>query len=708
MQIGIKRTKNWQIRMCVASLFMCFCLEASADQLEPELATENVTVDSLDEVVVTARRQEQSAFELSGNIDRLSEADLTEIQHQHIAELMSRVAGVWIVRGSGQEHLTAIRSPVLAGAGSCGGFLFLEDGIPTRPSGFCNVNQMLELDSEQADSIEVIRGPGNALYGSNALHGVINVLMPMPRSSFAPYLSVEYGANHYLRAKLAMPPDIDSPWFVSAAYTRDGGFRDDSDYQQFKLHTKREGRLLGGDVVYSFTLTDLDQNTAGFIFGKDAYKDRELSKMNLNPDAFRIAASQRLYALWNRSHDRFDLDLRPFIRHSEMEFLHHFSPGTPLEQNGHTSAGMISTLSFSGKEHRTVVGLDFELADVFLEEYQSDPAKGPPRVIETRPQGQHYDYDVKSWSLAPYLQTEFFLTDQWTLGAGLRLETMHYDYDNKMLSGNTRDDGSECGFGGCLQSRPADRSDTFNNFAPKLSVNYRPHASMSMFAALLRGFRAPQTSELYRLQNGQQISDLDSEVIDSLELGLRKQGGYWYADIVMFAMKKRDSVFRDTQGFNVSGARTRHVGMELSAQLQLNERWSVQLDGTWARHTYDFNFTPERGEQIVSGRDVDSAPRLMGSFRVRYLMPGGFRSELQWVYMGEYFLDAENRFEYEGHSLLGFRLGKSLSEEIDLNFRLNNLTDSAYADRADYGFGDYRYFPGRGRELFAEIRYSPR
>ena len=37
--------------------------------------------------------------------------------------------------------------------------------------------------------------------------------------------------------------------------------------------------------------------------------------------------------------------------------------------------------------------------------------------------------------------------------------------------------------------------------------------------------------------------------------------------------------------------------------------------------------------------------------------------------------------------------------------RLNNLTDRSIADRADFAFGNYRYFPGRGREFFAEIQY---
>jgi outer membrane receptor protein involved in Fe transport len=48
-----------------------------------------------------------------------------------------------------------------------------------------------------------------------------------------------------------------------------------------------------------------------------------------------------------------------------------------------------------------------------------------------------------------------------------------------------------------------------------------------------------------------------------------------------------------------------------------------------------------------------------------------------------------------------------LAVSLKLIVRLNNLTNRDYADRADYAFGSYRYFPGRGRELFAEVRYTP-
>ena len=142
----------------LASLLALILMGFSPAQSAAAVDEENV----IGEVLVTAQRRLQSTLEYAGNIDRLEAGDIQEVQHQHIHELLNRVAGVWVVRGSGQEHLTAIRSPVLSGAGSCGGFLFLEDGIPIRPSGFCNVNQMFELHSEQAESIEIIRGPGNS------------------------------------------------------------------------------------------------------------------------------------------------------------------------------------------------------------------------------------------------------------------------------------------------------------------------------------------------------------------------------------------------------------------------------------------------------------------------------------------------------------------------------------------------------------------
>ena len=670
--------------------------------VSPVSAAEN----AITEIVVTSQRRAQPIAQHAGSIDRLDSELIAEVQHQHIHELFTRTSGVWVSRGSGQEHLTAIRSPVLTGPGSCGGFLYLEDGIPVRPAGFCNVNQLFEINTEQARSIEIIRGPGNALYGSNALHGTVNVLMPSPGDRSRPYASLELGSNEFARVRFEGPLDPESKFAVALQFADDGGFRDESGYRQWKAHAKISGSFLGGDFTGALSLTDLDQDTAGFIIGEDAYEDPDVNRSNPNPEAFRDAASRRLYGIWSRQTDFADLDVRPFIRQTDMSFLQHFLPGQPLEENGHVSIGALTALTIETPGLTTVAGADIEWGETWLEQTQFGPAEGSDFLRETRPEGKHYDYEVKSFSLAPYFQSDLSVGASWTVGIGLRAEYMYYEYDNRMLDGNTRDDGTSCGFGGCLYSRPADRSDSFVNFAPKLSATYRINPSTTTFIVVARGFRAPQMTELYRLQSGQTVADLDSERIDSIEIGVRNDSPALSLDVAAFAMRKRDSVFRDAQGFNVSGARTSHAGIEGSLDWQMSLTLRLSVDATYARHRYDFNSVAARGETFVSGRDVDTAPRWLGSAELQFDDGDHVGAALQWVYLGDYFLDAENRHDYPGHSLLNFRSTYALNERFAISARINNIFDERYADRADFAFGDYRYFPGRGREIFVEARYS--
>ena len=674
----------------------------------PVVAAEPGGVDDspISEIVVTSQRRPQPLFGHAGNIALLDTEVLRGAGHQHVHELMARVAGVWLTRASGQEHLTAIRSPMLTGPGSCGAFLYLEDGIPVRPAGFCNVNQMLEMATEQASSVEVIRGPGNALYGSNALHGVVNVTMPMPGESRDPYVALEAGANDFLRLRGDLPFDTESKFLVTGLYADDGGFREESGYRQAKLHVKARSNLSGGELITGLTVTDLDQDTAGFILGQDAYRDPDLNRSNLNPEAFRKARSQRLYAIWSRRKANWTTDVRPYLRHSAMDFLQHFLPGKPLEENGHTSAGIASTLRREFAAATVVLGADVEYSDSWLRQTQDGPTEGSAFLQETRPEGQHYDYEVDTFSVAPYAQTEWRITDRLAIHGGVRFEYLQHEYVNHLLDGNTRDDGSECGFGGCLYTRPADRSDDFFNAAPKLALTFDIGRRAMIYANLARGFRAPQATELYRLQSGQDVADLDSVRIDSLEIGARATREKWTADIATYVMTKRNDVLRDAEGFNVSSGRSRHRGIEAKLRFSPSDVLQLSADLSYGKHTYDFDLVAARGETFVSGRDVDTAPRWLANVELRWSPMERLATNLQWTMIGDYFLDAENRFTYPGHEIFNLRLTYRATRSLGIVARLNNVMDDDIADRADYAFGNYRYFPGRGRELFVEIRYT--
>ncbi len=189
-------------------------------------ATEVVANPSLDleEVVVTANRAQEPWLALTRTAAVVDSETIAQTQAVHINELLARVAGTWISRGNGQEHLTAIRSPVLTGAGGCGAFLMTQDNVPLRASGFCNVNELFESVSELAEAVEVLKGPGGATPGSNALHGLIQVRTPNPGAQ-RNTTRIEAGPHGYTRLKhLAVQAQL----VVGVSATSDDGYKTDS------------------------------------------------------------------------------------------------------------------------------------------------------------------------------------------------------------------------------------------------------------------------------------------------------------------------------------------------------------------------------------------------------------------------------------------------------------------------------------------------
>jgi outer membrane receptor protein involved in Fe transport len=669
---------------------------------------------ALERVVVTATRRPAAALATPLSVTRLAGEAIAAIGPTHQAELLNRAAGAYVQRGSGQESLTALRSPVLTGAGACGAFLFLENGIPIRPVGSCNVNELFEVNTEQAAAIELLRGPGSALYGSNAVHGAVNVLQPGPGQRPALALGLDTGPQYLrLRAQGEAPVGTAGAAGGSALYARDTGWRDDSGYDEAKLNlvlgsTDAAGSEAGRQWNLAVAATHLEQETAGFIVGKDAYADAGLARRNPNPEAFRDADALRLSAELGFAAAQAQWTLRPYLRHSRMEFLQHFLLGQPLERNGQDSYGLMGSARWGADVWSLIAGLDLEAAESFLEQSQDAPTiGGSPAANAIRPVGKHYDYAVDSTVVAAYAHLERDLGERWRLTAGLRAEQVRYDYDNRMLAGNTDQNGVPCPFGGCLYSRPADRTDTFAALAPKLALGYALTASTRAYLAWAEGFRPPETGELYRLQRTQSVADLDGEHIEGFELGLKGEFDSLRYALAAFDLDKRDVILRDSAGFNVDGGRTSHRGLELELDWQALPTLGLAAAGTWARHRYEFDRAIEGGERIAAGNDVDTAPRHLYTLRAGWTPTPHWRAEAEWLHVGEYWLEAGNTRRYGGHDLLNLRGAWQPAPRWLLSLRLVNALDRAYADRADFAFGNYRYFPGRGRTLFASLDWQP-
>ena len=648
----------------------------------------------IDEVVTIATRTQATVAEVIGSISVVDEQTLTLVSHAHVQQSLSRVAGVNLHRGNGQEYLPAVRSPVLTGAGGCGGFLMQEDGIPLRAAGFCNINELFEANTEMAQRIEVLRGTGTVLHGSNAMHGVINVVTPeIPQATM---VGIEVGANDYGRLKFQSGTQSVG---VAASVTRDGGYRDDSSFGQQKVSLRHAYQGSDLQIDSGLTVTNLNQETAGFIEGLDAYKDDTLVKQNLNPEAYRDVRSARGWSRISRSEQNYELIVTPYIRYSKMDFLQHFLPGDPLEENGQKSLGVqVGYYRDLGENINVIAGFDAEMTDAYLKQSQDAPTEGSSFLQDTIPEGKHYDYQVDATMAAPFIHLQWDINGRLSLLGGLRFESMRYDYSNNMLAGRTKADGTECGRGGCRYSRPASGKDNFNNWSSNVAAQFRISDSHNAFMRLARGFRTPQATELYRLQRAQQITDLDSESVDSAELGVTGNVAALSYKIAFYHMEKDNVIFRDSSYFNVSDGNTEHQGVELELDYALNAQWSFGLSATEARHTYLNSIV--LSDVNIRGNHIDTAPRRFSSARLVWTPTGQSNVELEWQSMGSYYLNPENLHQYEGHDLVHLRAGWKVSESLRIYANISNLTDADYAERADYtSFSQERYFPGTPRSV---------
>ena len=634
----------------------------------------------------------------------IEESDLNKLDAQHPKQTFRRIPGVWISRGSGQEHLTAIRSPVLTGPGACGSFLILEDGLPIRPSGFCNVNGLFETSLELASQIEVIRGPASARYGANAMHGVINVLSESLSSNHN--ISSNIGPNGYRNLKTSLGK-VES-WKFNTALTTTDGFREQSGYDQQKIRFKKKVGIKSWEGSFNFTATNLNQETAGYINGLDSYKDKALNRKNFNPEAYRDANSFRGNLKLLKETENGILILNPYLRGSEMEFFQHYLPGTPFEENEHDSFGIVfqDIRNFDG--YSTVRGLSVEATKAGLKETQGDQLTTSSSFNNaTRPQGKHYDYEVDAKAYAGFIGVEDYSINSDLKGfADARIESLKYSYSNKMLDGNTKEDGTNCSFGGCYYNRPADRSDSYEDVSFRIGLETFDK-EINYFSQISLGFRPPQINEAYRLQKKQTVSDLDSEKLVMFEVGSRFVLENINGTLSLYKSKKTNSIFRDSENFIVDNGKTDHAGAEILSEIIFNDKNIVSIALTYGDHKYDFTSGTSTRESISQGNVVDTAPKIMGNILWMHTVNERFNLELETEHMGSYFTDAANLHKYEGHTLIHARADFTLSPNATLYLRIDNLADKDYAERADFNaFGGDRYFPGLPRETYIGLEYN--
>ena len=143
-------------------------------------------------IVVTATRTEQTITKSPSSIYVITAEDIKQSGATQLEEALTMVPGVdFGYTTSGRMSVVGLRG---FHSGSGNKLIFMVDSVPYNTS-FYSLTEITTppISLAEIERIEILKGPGSSLYGSNALFGVINVITKKPKDTQGSLISVMGG-----------------------------------------------------------------------------------------------------------------------------------------------------------------------------------------------------------------------------------------------------------------------------------------------------------------------------------------------------------------------------------------------------------------------------------------------------------------------------------------------------------------------------------
>lgn len=198
----------------------------------------------IETVEVVGSRSGLGPADLSGQISVIERSEIELLNKTSVQSLLDSLAGVSVNQQGGAGGVTSL----YIRGGEANFAVILIDGVQvnnpvdTRGGSF----DFSTLDPSQVERIELIRGPQSALYGADALSGVLNIITRQPDADGGAVLGFEGGDDDYYRGRAYLGGSFGQDGRYSLALGR-------SDSGDVVEDSERELDFLTGSLVYDFS-----------------------------------------------------------------------------------------------------------------------------------------------------------------------------------------------------------------------------------------------------------------------------------------------------------------------------------------------------------------------------------------------------------------------------------------------------------------------
>jgi len=476
--------KTRVLKSVVAATLLCSC-NAYANDLGT-ISVESSTIDT---------RFESKKDEVS-SIQRLSGEKIDSAHIENIQQALQQIPGMTTEVTSGDNfkvHIRGVENQMYMGEKP--GVAVVIDGVPVfERTGSVNV------DLDNIESIEVIKGGASYLFGDDALAGAVIITTKKGAKYNKNHFAVERGSYGYqkLLAQTGYANDFLN-FHVQVSERKADGYHEDSDYKAQYLNSKLQYYIDDlSDVTLGLEYSEREKDSHGTVGGETQAK--------INPESVFTGDMQsrdytrnydvellKLFATYYKDFENnVNLMANIYMYKDDTYFWSRpqtrdatYALGTYTDEDyvndnyyEQVQTGLKSELRTSHEKFATMLGLDLRDNEYKNKTVYRVAQKAGPMFFH--PVYQAGDISGKNETdenvYAVYGEFKYAFTQDWSATLNARYDTIKLKYDDM-------DDNK--------------LSKNFNVYSHRIGTSYKLNEQNALFANYSTGFRAPTVNQLY-------------------------------------------------------------------------------------------------------------------------------------------------------------------------------------------------------------------
>lgn len=674
-------------------------------------------VRELTQVVVSANRTTEKRSEAPIAIAVISKQTIEDTKAQRLDMLLNKVSGVNMINLGNEQHEMSIRQPMTTN----NLFLYLEDGVPVRTSAVFNHNALLEMNMTAAKSIEVIKGPSSALYGAEAIGGVVNLITQAPPAYTSGFVSAQVNNRGYKRFDAQAGTTAGKLGFIVSGYyaNQTNGPIQYSDFHKSAI-TARMDYKIDNSTTWTNSVTYVD-------YVSDMYGQLDSMHFAQKNYAAQIFFTYRkVYSLRGKS-----VLTHQWNNHSTTTATFMYRNNSVIQNPSYqigsyrvgnvatnpvsadTATGNINTNAFTSYglyvQHvqkfnflhgKLIIGSSVELnpqtydqSFIWVQKQTANGLSNYTGFTRANPDSLLAKYKTFVTDFGSYAAYDFSPLNGLRISTALRYDAFQYVFVNYLQGTKV--------IGG------ASAVTHYNKLAPKIGFTYN-YKGIGVYGNYSQGYVPPQITDVFKATNN---TYLLPQTFTNYEVGgwFSLLANKLYADWSLYLMDGKDEIIpvRQPNGISQSenAGETRHKGVEYGITYRPAGDWSIRLSAFNAKHTF---------VQYVSagvnynGFNMAAAPHFVVNAEVVYKPHyiKGLRAGIEWQRVGKYFMDNLNQHIYDGFNVVNLRLGYERSHYA-LWVNALNVLNTYYSTIATYApSSKYAYQLGDPRAITIGASYK--